>query len=442
MTAIQEAIKPNGELRPITPETIVNYIDRRIDSAGVKFSDKHSVTVPEGWNGAGKTGEALVKFGDMLTEPIAGTELSAEVFTKWMENRGFTMTDDLGIPVNADEAAALLESNLNPDEGIPVMRFTRVASGHTPVEIQVYYGGTCEPLKTLARIGNQDSRKLTDDARRKYGEAVRAIFVPFISKGTKDARTRLGLSGPVDILRRVDDCAASFVTILGDQLIDDRMQMPHQGLLEIIDVSVATTQAMVVASAMADRRKIPLVMRVGAPVFGMGSGNRLNYMENTLPEMRKYGPLAVGDMGKLMDNGDSAAAKPYMQTVRTHEDLRELRLFLGGGGPVFNIMQRELESRGKPMGWDISVRRASRVDNGPKEWAVLMSGSSLIVRPDRKDAVFLHPGKEIQLDHEMPGFVEPPGLWVSLGEQEGGYREASYVDRGIKRTVYLIQKAT
>jgi hypothetical protein len=441
MTAIHETFKPNNELRPVTPESIVKYIDRKIESAVIKFADKDPVSVPNGWNGAGKTGQALVKFGDMLTEPMAGTELPAEIFVKWLKNRGFTMADAIGNPLNRHEATALLESDKNPSEGKSVIRFTRTDSRKTPVEIQIYYGGTCEPLKTLSCIGNQDLRQLTSDARREYGEAVHDLFKPFISKGTKDARRRLGLSGPIDILRRVDDCAASFVTILGDQLIDDRMQMPHEGLLEVIDVSVATTQAMVVASTMADRRRIPLVMRVGVPVFGLGSGNRLNYMENTLPEIRKYGPLAVGDMGKLMDKGDSDVIQPYMQTVRTYDELRELRVFLGGGGPVLKILESELESRGKPMGWDKSVRRASRVDHGPKEWAVLISGSSLIVRQERKDALFLKADTEIMLDHEMPGKVIDLGLWVSPGKEEGGYREATYIDRGNKRTIYLIQKA-
>jgi len=336
-----------------------------------------------------------------------------------------------------------MEEDGQGTDGSPLVRFTRKSSG-VPVEIQIYHGGSCHPLQTLSRIGNKDTRYLSSDDITQYVEAVRTLFAPFISKGTKDARARLGLSGHVDILRRVDDCFASGVTIFGDQTIDDRMQTPKERLVEVIDVSVATTQAMVVAIAMAEYRKVPLIMRVGAPAFGLGSGDNLNYMVNTLSIMKQYGHLAVGDMGKLMDAGSYATAEPYMHAVRKHEEVRELRLFLGGGGPVLGILKKELESRGKPMGWDVSVRRASRVDHGPKDWAVLMSGSRLIVRPARKDSVFLPPDREVWLNQQGKYVhVENPGLWVSLGKvyKDLGLQEAFYFDRGTKRTIYLIMPA-
>lgn len=419
------------EPRSITPDSIIAYLDKKIDSVRVSFADKYLITIPDNWHGAGKQGEALVKVGDMLTEPMAGTELPAKAFVHWMLTKGFTIS-------SPSEAIQLMESNA---EGLPLLRFTRKDSGKTPIEIQIYRGGACKELQTLTRIGNKNVRDLIDDDRVKYIDSVRTLFSPFISKGTRDARLRLGLSGPVDILRRVDDCFASGVTIIGDQIIDDRMQTPKERLVEVIDVSVATTQAMVLAIAMAEYRKVPLIMRVGAPAFGLGNGEHLNYMVNTLPKMKRYGQFAVGDMGKLMDTGSFATAEPYMHTVREHEEVRELRLFLGGGGPILGILKKELESHGKPMGWDVSVRRASRVDHGPKEWAVLMSGSNLIVRPARKDSVFLPPDREVWLN-QYGKFkqVENPGLWVSLGNvnKELGLQEAFYYDRGMKRKIYIL----
>jgi len=42
------------------------------------------------------------------------------------------------------------------------------------------------------------------------------------------------------------------------------------------------------------------------------------------------------------------------------------------------------DERGKPIGWDLAIRRASRVDNGPDAWAVLLSGTNITVRTARR----------------------------------------------------------
>ena len=207
------------------------------------------------------------------------------------------------------------------------------------------------------------------------------------------------MASTVDILRRVDDCAASMVTIIGDQIIDDKMQISRDHLLEIHDLSVATTQAVVLAIIMAERRHVPLLMRIGAPAFGLGSESGLNYIMNTLPQMKIHGPMTVGDMGTLMDEGDSAAATPKSVAVRKGDASRELRLFLGGGLPVSKMLAQVHDERGKPVGWDLTFRRASRVDNGPEHWAVLVTGTNLTGRTARRDKSFITPGTEL-VTHE------------------------------------------
>ena len=431
---VQKERQPNPELRSITPESIAESFDKRIASVRITFVDHDPIIIPDDWHGAGKQGEALVQVGDMLTEPMAGTKLSADEFIDWLvAAKGFTITSEPG-------AAQLMESDLHGTASWPLVRLTRAGHGKTPIEIQIYRGGACKELQELSFIGNKPAIDKRWDDHESYNTAVRALFSPFISKGTKDARERMGLRGHVDILRRVDDCLASGITILGDQMIDERMQTPKERLVEVIDVSVATTQAITVAIAMAEYREIPLIMRVGAPAFGLGDGKNLNYMVNTIPELTRYGNLTVGDMGNLMDMGDSAAAQPEMRALSPHEDLREVRLFLGGGLPVMRIMKKEYESRGKPFILDTTLRRASRVDNGPKNWAVLISGTNLIVRPSRKDSIFLPTDREVWLNqYGKYKYIEHPGLWVSLGGvyNDLGLQEAFFFDRGTRRTIYF-----
>lgn len=431
-------------LRRIAPDQLITYLEKEFDShVKVSFADKEPITVPPGWHGQGKKGEALVTFGEILTKPIAGTELPAGVFTEWMGKEGFVASDSMGRPMHPALATRLLEGSFKPETSGPLVRFTRKAPGRTHIEVEFYHGATHSLMQALSAIGNKDQKRIGEKEKKRYIDAVRGLFEPFISKGTRNNRDRLGLPKTVDVLRRVDDCAASLVTIMGDQLIDDVMQTPRDNLVEVIDVSVATTQAITLAIYMAQRRRVPLILRVGAPAFGLGDRDALNYIMNTRPEMAQYGKLTVGDMGTNMDRGDSATARPFMQAMRRDdEEYREIRWFLGGGRPLIRILNEEYSRRGKPARWDTSVRRASRVDNGPAMWGVLFNGSNMIVRPSRRDKVFLRAGTEFSFNHHMMnGRVDRPGLWVSVGQEKGGYISASYNDRGKPREIFLYAKA-
>jgi len=437
------------ELRTTSPDAIAAYVKSHFDSqVGVEFAPKEeTITIPSGWHGAGKEGEVFVYVGDMLTEPIAGTKLRAIDFAEWMVGQGFSLVDNQDKAIDPSGAASILESANFTMDKTPLVRLTRGVGRKVPVEIQFYAGAVNPWVKRLSEIGNRDLGHVSQEDRVGYRLDVQELFRPFISKGSKEERVRLGLRknvdtvDTVDILRRVDDCAASMVTIVGDQLVDDEMNISRENLLEIHDVSVATLQAVVIAIAMAERRHVPLLMRVGAPAFGLGSKEGLNYMMNTLPEMQAHGAMVVGDMGTLMDEGDSADASPQALPVRGGDASRERRLFLGGGLPVSKMLEGVHHDRGKPMGWDITFRRASRVDNGPKHWGALISGTNLTVRTARRDKSFIPPDTELVTHENEPWIVEKAGLWGSIGSEEGGYITITFTDRGDLRTLYLPAKA-
>lgn len=431
-------------LRSTTPDAIVKYFNEQFESqVHVHFAPQGElITIPDGWHGEGKEGEALVHVGDILTKPIAGTKLAAEDLLRWSLSERFLLTDGQNNPIDVDGAVGILEGDhYSYGDNKPLLRLTRSRSGGTPVEIQFYGGATNPWIETLSQIGNKDPNRLSQNEQDEYRRNVRELFRPFISKGTKEERARLGLPATVDILRRVDDCAASLVTIIGDQLIDDAMQISRDNLLEIDDVSVATMQAVVLAIIMANQRHVPLVMRIGAPAFGLGSDRGLNYIMNSLPPMLKHGPFTVGDMGTLMDDGESAGAKPKLVPVRQGDASRELRLFLGGGLPVSKMLTDVHDERRKPIGWDIALRRGSRVDNGPLHWCVLMSGTNITVRTARRDKSFIPPDTELVTHENEPWNVGKSGLWGSLGKTEGGLIEVTFVDRGGTKTLYLPAKA-
>ncbi len=433
----------DNTLRTTTSEAIVEYFNSQFESkVRVKFAPAGElITIPDGWHGAGKEGEVAVYVGDLLTKPIAGTKLAAGDFLRWSTGTGFSLTDDHHRHIDISDAIKIIEGFHYSTDDEPVLRLTRAESNKTPVEIQFFGGATSRWIEKLSEIGNKDKKFLTLSDKKEYRIVVRELFRRFISKGTKSDRTRLGLPLTVDILRRVDDCSASGVTIIGDQTLDDAMHISLENLLEIHDVSVATLQSVVLAISMADRRHVPLIMRIGAPAFGLGSGKQLNYIMNTLPQLEQYGPLTLGDMGTLMDEGGSVDAKPMLEEVRKGDASRELRLFLGGGLPLAHMLREIHEERGKPFVWDLAIRRAARVDNRPNEWGVLISGSNVTVRTSRRDKTFLKPGAELT-DHEyMPWIVGQSGLWVSFGMEEDGLIPATFVDRGKTATLYKAVKA-
>ena len=378
--------------------------------------------------------------GDMLTEPIAGTNLPANKFLTWMLDQGFSLQTSSGQTYTLEEAAFLMESNISGDFGSPLIRITRNIHGRTKVQFNIYAGAECEEMQEMSRLGNLPSLTSTD--KYNYANAAKRLGHPFISKGTKGERSSLGI-GDVDILCKLDDCFASGITGFGDALIDEVMQYPKHNLVEIYRGIVGTTQFMVLATLMAQHRRVSTIYDIGAPGFGLGGKDEgLNYIVNTTKRMRSIGRYTVGDMGNNLDTGDSASAQPSLITARTEEEsVRELRTFLGGGLFMIRTLDAELSQRGKPARWDRSIRRASRVDNGSKQWGVLMSGTDLIVRPARRDRIYLK-AKTAITDHEgKPTEVPAGGLWVSPGIPEGGLLPVTFREGKHLITLYTYTKA-
>jgi len=174
-------------------------------------------------------------------------------------------------------------------------------------------------------------------------------------------------------IRRIDDCAAAYTSIAADMIIDDKRSLAKPNLDEV-DVAIATAQSLVEAVTLADMRKVPLFIRIGAPSFGLLPSPDTNYMANTQPDMLSIGRFTSGDFGTIMSTGKEQFDEPHIRLYGNCDPNNETRFYLNGGGPVQEIMNEQYKRRGKPHHGIVHVLRASRIDNGPGEWGVILSG--------------------------------------------------------------------
>jgi hypothetical protein len=148
-------------------------------------------------------------------------------------------------------------------------------------------------------------------------------------------------------------------------------------VFEITDVAIGTTHTAVIETYLADKRKRPLYLRVGAPAMGiLDKQIGLGYIGNAGRKMLQYGPKTCGDVGTLLDEGDNKDKNPHVISSDIQNKLFQIRLFLGGGWPIYKIALAGYSFIDKPMPQVVFIR-AKRVDNGSKEWGVLMSGIEL-----------------------------------------------------------------
>jgi len=367
-------LSPVYGLREIEPGDITSYLEREWDrQVKVTLAPFGKIlTVPEGWHGAGKQGDALVEFGDVLTKPIAGTALPPDVFTDWLSKKGFSFEN--GEPIQTPQKAAyVLGSDQTHSDGIPVFRAVRTSDKGVPMIIELYHGAQADEVKRLSAIGNMNGAERSERDKETYRTIVHDLMMPFISVGTTKAKERMGLDLNVPKVRRIDDCAAALSTIAADIAIDRKKGIKQPGLEEI-GVSIATTQAMVIAVHLAEKRNVPLLLRVGAPAFGLDTSN---YMHNVYEEMLTLGGYVSGDFGDIMSTGNEQYQQPHIRIYGNGSPRNVTRFYYNGGGPIETIMAMQYKNRGKPYHGIIEVYRASRIDNGPGYWGVILAGKQL-----------------------------------------------------------------
>jgi len=333
------------------------------------------LVVPNGWHGAGKRGDAMVVFGDVLTKPFEETYLSSHACVDWLSQKGFFF-ENTG-PLTTEAAAELLISKETHDNGVPIFRAVRGKKYGVPIVIEYYHGSQSSEMQDLAKIGNMDEKVRTEKEKEKYRNTVTSLMMPFVSHGATKAKNRMGLSDECYKIRRIDDCAAALTTIAADMIVDDYYGMPKPDFDEI-GVAVATTQAMVVAIFLAEKRHVPLFVRAGAPSFGLfGEKQGLNYMANTQKQMLALGAFTSGDFGEIMKRGFEQYEEPHIRLYGSADTKNITRFYFNGGGPIQIIMREQYRMREKPHHGIVHVIRASRIDRGAGMWGVIFSGKHL-----------------------------------------------------------------
>lgn len=368
--------KQSSELRRISPYDIENYFKTGWDKVETTILlPGQKATVPEGWHGAGFEYEAKVEFGDLLTTPIAGTELSAEAFTQWLADRGF-LFERGSHWLSPIDAAKHLESDIHSMDGTPVFRAWRRDGRSVPIELEFYNGSRTDFMQQLTYLGNK--RGLTDGEKEAYTGIMANLTYPFISKGTTKVAEHLGLPAGYRRIARKDDALATAGTFTACKLVSlqmDTMDERDEPIFWVDDVGIATTQAAVISILVSERYGIPLLLRAGAPSFGLGGSREdLNYMRNAQREMRQFGALTSGDLGDNMSRIHVKNEEPALIQYGHGNRRRITKFYLRGGGPMMSLMFRSLEQRNKKHQGIIEILQAKRINYGRSAWGVALNG--------------------------------------------------------------------
>ncbi|MCL4200535.1 hypothetical protein KJZ67_04335 [Patescibacteria group bacterium] len=383
--------EPGTELRDITVAEIFRRFDEQWtpDTVRVRIAqDGDSIKVPQEWHGANKygkpnVGDAEVLFGSLLVEATEGTRLTPEAFVEGLKLQNFSYEDGKGVVLSSQEAVALISSDkscqiVSPEDEIPIVRAVK-NDREGKVIIEIRNGSMSPVMQELTIIGNDPV--LDSNKKMRYRKAVSDCLGGFSAKGATAVRKRLGLY-EYKRLTRFDDCLASGATIFGDQEVDDALGRNRERTLEEIRVAVASTQGITIAVKRALDRKMPLLIRVGALAYGLGSKKTgANYLMNTQPEMMALGAFTVGDMGDKLATGREGRINPHTRIYGPGKN--ETRIYLGGGLAMLELWEDKIREKNKTPDSVVCVLQASRINPPPgsdgeiHDWGVLMKGKKL-----------------------------------------------------------------
>jgi len=379
------------KLRDITIPDIFARFDAHwnTETVRVRLSDNGDIIrVPNEWHGAQKygkpnTGDAEVLFGPLLVESIEGTRLSPEAFVEGLRALNFVCEDGAGRTLADRDAVFAISSAercrvISSDEELPVMRAVKNDS-EGKIIIEIRNGSKSPVMQELTRIGNDPI--LDADKKARYRKAVSECLGEFCAKGATAVRKRLGLY-EYKRLTRFDDCLASGATFFGDQEVDEAMGRTQEKTLEEIRVAVASTQGITMAVKRALDRKVPLLVRIGALSYGLGSkAIGANYLINTQPEMLALGLFTVGDMGDKLSTGREGRINPHVRIYGAGKN--ETRIYLGGGLAMLELWEDKIREKNKQPDPIVYVLQASRINPPPgddgeiHDWGVLLKGKKL-----------------------------------------------------------------
>ncbi|KKW11010.1 MAG: hypothetical protein UY49_C0010G0006 [Microgenomates group bacterium GW2011_GWC1_49_7] len=430
---------PRSELRTIEAYDIESYFRSHWDQIEVEILPRGEMkTVEPGWYGSGEAYEARVDFGDLLTTPIAGTNLPARALTEWLAARGF-LFERGNEWLNWQQAAEILASDASTIDGVPVFRAWR-RDGGVPVEIEYYNGSRPKKMQQLTYLGNQPS--LTYDQKVAFSTIAGDLAAPFISKGTTKVATHLELEPGYRRTARKDDCLAAASTFVADKLISHQIDLREKRDEQTFwtdDVVVATSQAVVISTLLSERLGVPLLIRAGAPSFGLaGTPEDLNYMYNTQPEMLQYGLFTSGDFGENMVKSQEAPGEPARILYGHGSPLRETRFFLRGGGPIMDLMFRSLDGRNKRHQGVISICTAKRIHKGFNQWSVVETGVHPTPEDDYNPRYRIPKGAVLRLGklEDSPIVIFEAGDYGKLVGTEDDFRVLKVIVDGQLRTLY------
>jgi len=379
----EEIRSPDTALRRIDPSDLQDFLMENWEQIQVRSAPQGQLIEKE-VHGEVKRGTHEVYVGSLLTENHAGTELSAEDFVRWMSEEGFTPFNSTQVlPIN--DAIDLLESSelsqrSDVTGGIPpLLRLLRPAdSRRVPMCFEFFGGSRSLPMQIISEIGNKSD--ITSGDKELYRTQVFRLIQPFGAKGTTEVKRLMEVPRDVAKEKCVDDCLASLMTFVGWAELKKHLGIDDPNSLLEWAGAVGTTQALVTAKAFAESAgkdnpmKHPLVVRVGAPAFGLGDEKTgLNYIMNAQPDMlRAHGSFACGDFGAIMSEGKEKFIQPHLIFFGNSNPSYRNVLFLNGGGPIYSMLMQQYSERTKPINGQVVVVRASRVGERD-DWGVLIT---------------------------------------------------------------------